>query len=464
MKKFLTFVLVLAMVMSVSGVALAAFTGATTQDSSHVVYLNDGTNTCYYASLQAAIDDAQNNTGNVTITFLTDITQSVIVTQKEGLNLTIDGAGKKMTNASIEIYGKARYNGAETLTIKNIVFDVNGAAMDCIHCNTTESEKRYAHNVTIQGCTFDFEDCTDAVATRFRQCYNIVIDDCEMIGGHSLMWSTGGFGTTIKDTTVDGAQNGISLGTTTPCEISGCSIDVEGNNGYGIRADGSSATSITIKDSDIEAEKPVIVRKATGTTNLDISDSGNSFTPTGSDGAIVLTTGADDAPVVPPNAGAVTTTGDLVAKNGDTYYTNADTAKNEAKPEDTVYPVQNGVVNTSAPIKTPDPSAAPTTTTSSSGYSGPDLWYIGGNTFGTSTTQSPSKVEIDGVAVPFTMNGSKIVVGCVDPNANWVTVRWGSTTNTVHFTPDAQSYCTQTVIPKTGDMPIWAAIAAFFGF
>ena len=111
----------------------------------------------------------------------------------------------------------------------------------------------------------------------------------------------------------------------------------------------------------------------------------------------------------------------------------------------------------------PAASVVPTTNTSS-GYSGPDLWYIGGNTFGTSTTQSPSKVEIDGVAVPFTMNGSKIVVGCVDPNANWVTVRWGSTTNTVHFTPDAQSYCTQTVIPKTGDMPIWAAIAAFFGF
>ena len=118
---------------------------------------------------------------------------------------------------------------------------------------------------------------------------------------------------------------------------------------------------------------------------------------------------------------------------------------------------------------TPTPGApgtpgTPGTTTSSGGYSGPSLWYIGGNTFGTSTTKAPTKVEIDGVAVPFTMDGSKIIVSCINADAGWVTARWGSTTNTVNFTPDAAAYCTQVSIPKTGDMPLWAAIAAFLGF
>lgn len=108
-------------------------------------------------------------------------------------------------------------------------------------------------------------------------------------------------------------------------------------------------------------------------------------------------------------------------------------------------------------------ATAPTNPTPS-GYSGPSLWYIGGNTFGTSTTMAPTKVEIDGAAVPFTMDGSKIIVSCINADADWITARWGSTTNTVNFTPDAAAYCTQVSIPKTGDMPLWAAIAAFLGF
>jgi len=110
---------------------------------------------------------------------------------------------------------------------------------------------------------------------------------------------------------------------------------------------------------------------------------------------------------------------------------------------------------------------APTSSTpssSGSGYSGPDVWYIGGNTFGTTTNQVPTSVEIDGVPVSFTMNGNQITVGCIQPGSDWVTVRWGSVSNYRSFTPDANAYCTQTVIPKTGDMSFWAAVAQFFGF
>ena len=106
----------------------------------------------------------------------------------------------------------------------------------------------------------------------------------------------------------------------------------------------------------------------------------------------------------------------------------------------------------------------PATSSSGGGYSGPDVWYIGGNTFGTNTNQVPTSVEIDQVPVSFTMNGSQITVDCITPGAKWVKVSWGSTTNTRYFTPDANAYCAQAVIPKTGGMSFWAAIAQFLGF
>jgi len=106
----------------------------------------------------------------------------------------------------------------------------------------------------------------------------------------------------------------------------------------------------------------------------------------------------------------------------------------------------------------------PATSSSGSGYYGPDVWYIGGNTFGTNTNQVPTSVEIDQVPVSFTMNGSQITVDCIQPGSGWVTVRWGSVSNYRSFTPDANAYCAQAVIPKTGGMSIWAAIAQFLGF
>jgi len=107
----------------------------------------------------------------------------------------------------------------------------------------------------------------------------------------------------------------------------------------------------------------------------------------------------------------------------------------------------------------PSPGGAPGTVapgTSSGGYSGPSIWYIGGNTFGTSTSQVPTSVEIDNVPVPFTMNGSNIVVGCVAPDADRIRVTWGSVSNSIGFTPDAAASCAQVFVPKTGDVSVMA--------
>jgi len=86
---------------------------------------------------------------------------------------------------------------------------------------------------------------------------------------------------------------------------------------------------------------------------------------------------------------------------------------------------------------------------------GIDLWYNGGNSFGSSRSAVPTSVEIDGVEVPFTGNGSQFTVGCISPDAEWVTVRWNSTSVTVNFTPDNVT-CVEVAIPKTGDASVMA--------
>ena len=105
---------------------------------------------------------------------------------------------------------------------------------------------------------------------------------------------------------------------------------------------------------------------------------------------------------------------------------------------------------------------APAPKPASSG-SGISVKYNGGNSFSTSKSDVPTGVEIDGVPVAFSGNGSSFTVSGIPANAKWVTVRWNSTSVTTNFTPSG-AYVAEVNIPKTGDMPIWAAVAAFFGF
>ena len=137
--------------------------------------------------------------------------------------------------------------------------------------------------------------------------------------------------------------------------------------------------------------------------------------------------------------------GFYVTDNGDGTYSVSDTAPAPAPSPDT--------------SDDPDDDK-PTEKPASSGIS---VKYNGGNSFSTSKSDVPTGVEIDGVAVPFSGTGSNFTVGCVDPGAKWVTVRWNSTSVTTNFTPDGLVECSVS-IPKTGDMPVWAAVLALFGF
>ena len=127
-----------------------------------------------YPTLQAAVDAAYEMTGDITIKILDTVTEWALVKQKASLNLTIDGQDNTMLG-QILIDGMSHHTGTETLTIQNINFkyDAAGFAPLMAGATTTLNDQKafiyfpnqkskylgnnnnYAHNVTIQYCTFD---------------------------------------------------------------------------------------------------------------------------------------------------------------------------------------------------------------------------------------------------------------------------------------------------------------------
>ena len=218
-----------------------------------------------YESLQAAIDACV--AGDNTITLLADISEDVTIKQVEGVNVTIDGAGKTYSG-TITIHGNARYTGAETLTIKNVKFVTSEAGHYFIDSNSTGSVERYAHNVTVDKCYFVAEGdaVNSAVAMRIRQGFNISMTRCIVEKLHSAFQGYGCAGFTAEGCQVTG-KNGFSVGTSTNVKFVECAIDV---TGYGIRADGTGAYDMTVQGGSIKAELPIVVRKATGAYKLTV--------------------------------------------------------------------------------------------------------------------------------------------------------------------------------------------------
>lgn len=127
-----------------------------------------------YPTLQAAVDAAYEMTGDITIKILDTVTEWALVKQKASLNLTIDGQDNTMLG-QILIDGMSHHTYTETLTIQNINFkyDAAGFAPLMAGATTTLNDQKafiyfpnqqskylgnnnnYAHNVTIQYCTFD---------------------------------------------------------------------------------------------------------------------------------------------------------------------------------------------------------------------------------------------------------------------------------------------------------------------
>ena len=211
------------------------------------------------ATLQAQLNAA---TGDATINLFCDIKGDVTVTQKEGVNVVINGNGYKY-DGTVYIHGQARYNGAETLTIKNINFVTEGKK-DFISSNSTGSVERYAHNVTIENCSFTGAEGFGSVGIRLRQAFNISVVECTGTSLHSLIQATGGNGIIVNGSTIEKCKNGMSFGTSDKVTVKNNTIASVGSYGYGIRVDASGAYTATISNNTISADVCVLFRNATG--------------------------------------------------------------------------------------------------------------------------------------------------------------------------------------------------------
>ena len=298
--------------------------GNTSAEVSEVVLVNDAVN------LQNAITAAA---GETHIKFENNIVGNVLVVQKLGVNIIIDGNDQEFDGTFI-LEGGSQGNSTETLKFQNINFKHEETGeIYFIDANSADVAKRYVHNVTVDNCTFT--GSADAVALRFRQAYNLTVSNTSVVSGHSLLQAYGTIGIVIDNVEVE-AGRGVSLGSSTGVTIKDSEFKVAS---YGVRGNGDGNSydiNIAVKDSEIEANQPIVIRKVTDANHTyAISFTGTTLKALSEDGyQVVLTNGADDAEYVKPTGTYTLTGADSfklfpaipVAKIGNAEYTSIDEA------------------------------------------------------------------------------------------------------------------------------------------
>ena len=292
---------------------------------------------CYYVSsvekLQYVVNKVNKNT---VIKFAADLAGNVTILQKVGVNLVLDGDNHNFDGTFYLEGGQQGGQSPETLTFKNINFLRESGTVDFISADDAKTiGKRYAHNVTVEDCTFT--GTVESVGMRYRQTFNMTVKNVTASGLHSLIQVNGGDGVTIDGATVE-AKSGASFGTATNVLVKNSNFKAQA---YGVRANGTDGNpSLKIENTTINAAQPVIVRKMTGAklyavelSNVDLQASAGYqviFT-SGDDGVACVEptgnwsiTGADDM-VLYPRDFAVSTVEDLKAaskKTGNIYIVN----------------------------------------------------------------------------------------------------------------------------------------------
>ena len=264
-------------------------------------------------SLQEAIDAATE--GTTIIKFAGDIdgttravaAASITVRQKVGVNLVIDGCGHNFDGTFYLEGGNQGGESPETLTFRNINFVHGEGALDFISADDAKNiGKRYAHNVTVDGCTFTGNSTGDVVGMRYRQTYNMTVKNSTFKNMHSAMWATGGTGINVDNVTIEDSKSGVSCGTSTDVVIVNSNFDV---NAYGVRTDGNSTSRIAIENTKIAATQPIIVRKMTGNHTVNLNNA--ELVATGLY-HVAFTNGNDDEAYVAP-------TGNYTIEGADNY-------------------------------------------------------------------------------------------------------------------------------------------------
>ncbi len=239
---------------------------------------------------QEALDAYEN--GQV-ILFDGNIEGNVVINQKVDVHYLIEGNGYYY-DGTIEINGDARQADSDSVTLRNINFKTEKEGINVIDANENKAygnNYNYAHNITIEDCTFELGE--GSVAVKMRQSKNVVIKNCEMTDGHSFAQFYGVNGVTVSEVKVENVKNGISFGTSTNAVVKASTFDVEG---YGFR--GEPGGDLLVDSTKITAGKPVIVRKLTaGNYDLTINSTElNSLMGY----QVIFTNGDDEGALVEP--------------------------------------------------------------------------------------------------------------------------------------------------------------------
>ena len=284
-------------------------------------------------------------TDNTIIYFDRDITGDATAVQRPDIDVIIDGRGHNY-DGTIYIQGQSRNNGQETLTIQNVNFKASTSGRDFISANSTIESERYAHNVIVRNCSFKGNGQENVVAMRYRQTYNMKVENCVANNLFLLMWASGNEGTTIDGVTVNNptGEGGVSIAKDKNVVIKNSTINAA--VGYGIRAGGENATSdteskLSVENTTIEAKQPIVVRYAVGNHNVELSGAnlqttelyhviftkGNNNAYVAPDAGAFTISGADDYNVYPTNVGSLKVATNEQLKNaiakanaGDTIY------------------------------------------------------------------------------------------------------------------------------------------------
>lgn len=229
----------------------------------------------YSVAHTAAQLAALTNAGkDVTVQFAQDIAGDFTYEQNENETVVIDGNGKTM-NGTINV--RARADRAIPVVIKNINFQTTDAERSFILSSETN---RYPH-ITVSSCTFEGPGAESGVVpVTIKSANNFVMENCTATKVHSLIQNTSGWNITIRNCEVTESGRGIALGTVQGATIENVKI---GATKYGIRMDAQYNNNATIKDCQISAFIPVVVRKASVNSTV-VFNGTNTMTPANTDG------------------------------------------------------------------------------------------------------------------------------------------------------------------------------------
>ena len=231
----------------------------------------------YSVAHTAAQLEALTNAGkDVTIQFAQDIAGDFTYEQNENETVVIDGNGKTMTGT---INVRARADRAIPVVIKNINFQTTDAERSFI---LSSEKNRYPH-ITVSGCTFEGPGAESGVVpVTIKSANNFVMENCTATKVHSLIQNTSGWNITIRNCEVTESGRGMALGTVQGATIENVKIDALDTK-YGIRMDAGYNNNATIKDCEISAFIPVVVRKASVNSTV-VFNGTNTMTPANTDG------------------------------------------------------------------------------------------------------------------------------------------------------------------------------------